>query len=83
MAKNETELDYQGYTAVEDLETGQTIAIDPQQAKKMYLLQLETYLDNVRTQMLDKNIFYRLLKMDESINVVLRDFINQRNKIKV
>ncbi len=83
MAENELELDYKDYTTLEDLETHKKIKIDPQQNKKIYQQTLEDYLSVIRTQLHDKNIFYRLIKMNEPIDSSLRDFLNQRNKLKV
>ena len=82
IGRNELELDYKGYTAVEDLETGQIIKIDPQQANKMYQQKLQTYLSTVKNGLLQKNIFYRLLQMNEPLATALRDFINLRNRSK-
>jgi uncharacterized protein (DUF58 family) len=83
MAGNEIELDYKGYTTLKDLETGHTIKIDPKQARDSYKQKLEEYLSSLKNQLLDKNIFYRLLKMNDPIDVTLRVFLNQRNKLKV
>jgi uncharacterized protein (DUF58 family) len=83
MAGNEIELDYKGYTTLKDLETGHTIKIDPKQARDSYKQKLEEYLSSLKNQLLDKNIFYRLLKMNDPIDLTLRDFLNQRNKLKV
>jgi uncharacterized protein (DUF58 family) len=83
MAGNEIELDYKGYTTLKDLETGHTIKIDPKRARDSYKQKLEEYLSSLKNQLLDKHIFYRLLKMNDPIDVTLRDFLNQRNKLKV
>ncbi len=83
IAQNEMELNYKGFTTLEDLETKQTIKIEPQQQNKVYKQRLAEYLATIRTQLLDKNIFYRLIKMNEPIDTSLRDFLNQRNKLKV
>ena len=82
LGENEMNLDYNGYTAVEDLETGQIIRIDPQQARKEYQQKLEMHLMSLRKSMLDKNIFYRLMRMDEPVSLALRDFLNRRSKLK-
>ncbi len=82
LGKNELDLDYKGYTAVEDMETGQVIRIDPQQARKEYQQKLEMYLTNLRTDLLAKNIFYRLMRMDEPVSLALRDFLNHRSQLK-
>jgi len=83
MAENELELDYKGFTTLEDLETHKTIMIDPQQSKQAYKQRLDEHLSALRAQLLEKNIFYRLIKMNDPIDTVLRDFLNQRNKLKV
>ena len=80
MGQNEMELDYKGYSSLEDLETGQTIRIDPAQNKKLYKDVLETYLNNVKSGLLNKNIFYKLITMNEPIDKALIDFLKQRNK---
>jgi uncharacterized protein (DUF58 family) len=82
MGRNELELDYKGFSALEDLETGQTIRIDPTQNKKQYTEQLEAYISRVRTEMLNKNILYRMIRMDEPIDKALTDFLKQRIKIR-
>lgn len=82
MAENEMDLKYGDFTILEDLETGQVVKIDPTQATLLYKQRLNEYLADVRRQLLEKNIFYRLLKMNEPIGTVLRDFLNQRNKLK-
>lgn len=82
MGKNEQELDYSGYTKLEDLETGKTISIGEGAAMKVYKQQLEDRLALIKKQLLNKNIFHRMLTMDEPLDKALRDFLNQRNKIK-
>jgi len=80
MGANEMNLDYAGYTRLEDLETGATVDINVAQLKKDYSLKLENWLSEVRTAMLDRNIAYRLVQMDRPVDQLLRDFLNQRNK---
>lgn len=82
MADNEMELKYGDFTILEDLETRKTIKIDPRQTKLQYKKRLSEYLTEVKRQLLEKNIFYRLLKLNEPVDTVLRDFLNQRNKLK-
>ena len=50
--------------------------------KKIFKEQLDNYLNKVRTGLLDKNIFYRLVNTSEAVDKVLRDFLTQRNKIR-
>lgn len=83
MSANELALDFKGYSTFEDLETGQSIQIDQDKARLLYKKNLQQYLDNIRTAMLDRGIFYRMLKTDVALDIALRDFLNQRNKLKV
>lgn len=82
MGRNELELDYKGYSALEDLETGKTIRIDPSSNSSLYKEQLEKHMAGVRTALLDKNISYRMIRMDEPVDKALADFLKQRNKIR-
>jgi uncharacterized protein (DUF58 family) len=83
MSKNELELDFKGYSNFEDLETGETIQVDQGSIRKTYLANLQTYLEQVKERALDKRIFYRMLSTDEPLDLAIRDFLNQRKKLKV
>ncbi|MES1215796.1 MAG: DUF58 domain-containing protein [Bacteroidota bacterium] len=83
MGKNEMDFDYKGYAALEDLETGQKIKINATQSNDAYKEQIEKHLTSTRIKLLNKNIFYRLLTMDQPLNQALRDFLNQRTKLSV
>ena len=81
MGKNEVELEYQKYNSFEDLETGETINVNADTLRTIYKENLSKYLSEVRKFLLDRNIYYRLLVMDQPLDEALRDFLNQRNKI--
>jgi uncharacterized protein (DUF58 family) len=83
LASNEVDLDYKGYTTLEDLETGETIQVDVAQMQKTYKERLQQFLSVIKTQLLDKGIYYKLMKMNNPLDEGLRDFLNQRNKLKV
>ena len=83
LGKNELEFDYSGYAALQDLESGEIIKIDTGQQAKIYKERLQEYLSSVRMQLLDRNIFYRLINMDQPLDQALRDFLNQRTKLSV
>jgi len=83
LANNEVELDYKGYSALEDLESGETIQIDPLQMQKAYKERLQQHLSAIRTLMLDKGIYYKMIKTNQPLDEALRDFLNQRNKLRV
>lgn len=82
MGKNELELDFKGYSVLEDLETGETVKIDAGTSRKEYLAGLNTHLATMRSQMLDRGIHYRLVSMSDTPDAALRDFLTQRNKMR-
>ena len=83
MSANELALDFKGYSTFEDLETGATIQVDQSSIRKTYKAKLESYLEEVKTKALNKRIFYRMLSTDAPLEQALRDFLNQRKKLKV
>lgn len=80
MGRNEMELDYAGYTTLEDLETGATIQVDAAKAKQVYTNHLDDHLTSIRHELLTRNIYYRLLVMDQPVDEALRDFLYKRSK---
>lgn len=81
LSKNELELDFKGYNTFEDLETGQTLQVDQSKIRENYKVKMAVHLDKIRTEMLDRHIYYRTLRTDEPIDLALRDFLKQRNKL--
>lgn len=82
MGRNELEMDFKGYSTLEDLETGETVQFNSASAEKHYKEKLENHLSEVKTQLLERNIAYRLISTDEPLDQALREFLNQRNKIR-
>ena len=80
MGKNELELDFTGYGALEDLETGETIQIDPTQTKKLYKEKLDEYLAGIKSQLSGKRIKHRVVSTSQPLDEALRDFLVQRKK---
>ncbi|ALL06678.1 hypothetical protein AQ505_14935 [Pedobacter sp. PACM 27299] len=83
MSGNEMKLDFKGYTTFEDLETGKTIQIDQETARAAYQENMTHYLEQTRNKMLDRRISYHLIQTDQPLDQALRDFLNQRNKLKI
>ncbi|KQC01279.1 DUF58 domain-containing protein [Pedobacter sp. Hv1] len=83
LARNEKELDFKGYTTFEDLETGETIQLDQTKARAAYQEKLALYLEETRMRMLDRNIYYQTISTDQSLDQALRDFLKQRNKLRI
>jgi uncharacterized protein (DUF58 family) len=79
MGQNELDLDFKGFSTLEDLETGETIQINQQQAKA-YQENMQQYLAGIRMQLLGKHIVHRLISTAEPLDKALRDFLVQRNK---
>lgn len=80
MGRNEMELDYAGYTTLEDLETGATIQVDAAKARQAYTSYLDEHLAQIKHDLLTRNIYYRLLVMDQPVDEALRDFLYKRSK---
>jgi len=80
MGKNELEMDYPGYHQVEDLETGERIPVGSAEATAGYKEQLQAWLAAIRMQLLDKQIAYSLISMDQLPDQALRDFLKQRQQ---
>lgn len=78
MGRNELEMDYRGFHEVEDLETGERIPLDSLSTTDSYKQRLQAWLTTTRMQLLDKQIAYRLIRMDEPVDEALRDFLKQR-----
>lgn len=79
---NELEFDYAGYAALEDLETGKLVKINPGQDAGRYKLAMEKHLDAIKTKMLGRHFFYRMLNMRQPVDQALRDFLKQRSKLR-
>ena len=80
MGKNELDFDFKGYSALEDLETGETIEIDTQKARKTYKETLDAHLSSIRMQLLAKHIVYRMINTSQPLDEALRAFLVQRKK---
>ena len=80
MGRNELELDFDGADTLEDLETGVTIEVDPVSLMKHHAPRLKEYLAEIRQEMISRNIYYRLMPMNEPVDQALRDFLQVRGK---
>jgi uncharacterized protein (DUF58 family) len=78
MARNEMDLNYDGATTLEDMETGSTIQVDTESIKQAYTARLTDHLNNTRKALLGRNIHYRLIVTDEPVDEALRAFLQAR-----
>jgi uncharacterized protein (DUF58 family) len=81
MGRNELEKDFGGYTEVEDLETGERLPVSGPQGQDVYMEKMQAWLSGVRLRLLDKDIAYQLMRMDQPLDQAIRDFLKQRQQI--
>ena len=62
----------------QDVETGKEIYIDPKQARDEYLKRLNSHLEQVDTICSQNGIGYRCLTTDQSLELLLFDFLKTR-----
>jgi uncharacterized protein (DUF58 family) len=79
MGENELELDFKGFSTLEDLESGKTIQINTQLIKN-YKENLQQHLASIRMELLGKHIVHQLLNTSHPLDKALRDFLVARNK---
>lgn len=81
MGRNELEKDFGGYTEVEDWETGERLPVNGPQGQDLYTEKMQAWLAGVRLKLLDKQIAYQLMRMDQPLDQAIRDFLKQRQQI--
>jgi hypothetical protein len=77
MGKNEIAGEYTGWAEVEDLETGARMPLNVAD-REGYRERMERWLSAVRMRLLDQQIVYQLMRMDQPLDQALRDFLQQR-----
>lgn len=78
LAANELAGSFQGYDALEDLETGEIVVLSRQTVTPNKLV--EKYLDRTRKSALENRVYYRLVNTRDTPANVLRDFLMYRIK---
>lgn len=78
MAPNEMNLDYAGYTTLEDLETGESIQLNTAAIKEAYQEKLAAHLASIKKELAGRHIDYQLLITDEPVDQALRKYLNAR-----
>ena len=82
LGENETELSFEGFAALEDWETGQTININPATFKQQYKERLNEHIERIRHNLLSRNIWYEKITMNEPLDKALQQFLKGRNKVR-
>lgn len=81
IGKKEMDLSYDGSFTFEDLETGQRIKVDTRTQQKNYVTDMNAWIASSRNWMLEKQINYQLISIDEAADKVLRSFLTIRKKL--
>lgn len=81
LGKNERELSFEGAFTFEDLETRARIKIDTAIRQKEYKNRMDRWIDETRNRLLEKNITYTLISLDEPIDNTLRNFLKTRKAL--
>lgn len=81
MGRSETDFDFGGSYSFEDLETGVRTKANTTIQQKEYSNRVKNWLQDSRKWMLEKQINYQLIYIDEPVENVLRDFLTARKKL--
>jgi uncharacterized protein (DUF58 family) len=81
MGKQETDFNFEGSFTFEDLETGARTKANTLIQQKEYSDRVKKWLQHSRSWMLEKQINYQLLFIDEPVERVLRDFLTARKRL--
>jgi uncharacterized protein (DUF58 family) len=81
IGQNEVELDFDGSFTFEDLESGARTKVDTITQQKEYTKRVHRWLQDSRAWMLEKQISYYLVRIDEPIEIVLWNFLTVRKRL--
>src|SRR6478609_6299825 len=81
IGKKEMELSHDGAFTFEDLETGQRIKVDTRTQQKKYATAISEWIAASRNWMLEKQVNYQLVSIDEPVEKMLRSFLTIRKKL--
>lgn len=81
VGKRELDFDYEGALLFEDLETGETIETNADDARDECQRNFRRHLQRLERAMLAENVAYRRLLIQEPLDEALRAFLAQRNRL--
>ncbi len=81
IGKHEIQLDFEGSFTFEDLETKVKTKADTRTQQFDYKERVQSWLDQSRTWMLEKQINYYLVRLDEPVEDMLRNFLTIRKRL--
>jgi uncharacterized protein (DUF58 family) len=78
IGEREQTLSFNGAFTFEDLESGTRVKVDTAVKQKEYTQQVTAWIDNTRNYLLEKNISYSLVSLNQPVENTLRDFLKSR-----
>lgn len=81
LGKNELALDYESQYTFEDLETGEKLKVDAVAQQKAYRQKMESWLAATRDWMLQKQVVYQPVNLEDPVTGVLRTFLKVRKSM--
>lgn len=81
MGKQEQELEYEGSLTFEDLETKVRTKVNTVLQKKEYATRVANWIQDTRMWMLEKDISYHVVTLQQGAENVLRDFLVTRKRL--
>ncbi len=81
MAADELDLPYTGILTFKDLETGKTVQVAGKKIRADYQKKVKTHLEEIRQKMLDMNISYNFMRMDQPVGLALQAFLEHRRRM--
>ncbi len=77
----ERDLSFEGAYTFEDLETHNRVKVDTAVKQKEYKILMDRWIEETRSSLLEKNISYALVSLDEPVEKTLRDFLKIRKTL--
>lgn len=81
LGRTESDFEFKGSFTFEDLETGQRTKVDTFSEQKDYQKRMQEWLHESRAWMLEKQINYNLVYMDQPVELVLQNFLAVRKRL--
>jgi uncharacterized protein (DUF58 family) len=81
MGRRELLLDYEGSLTFRDLESNNMIKVDTPTQRKAYQEKIQLWINQWRDRLLEKNISYHLMTMNDPPEDVLRNFLKARKNL--
>jgi hypothetical protein len=79
--RKELELSHGGSFMFRDLETHATVKVDTVSQQKEYIERMSDWIRQSRLSLLEKGISYHQIRMNDSLDEVLRDFLKKRKTL--